>query len=665
MQIVRRLPNQLFLVALIIGISCSANGQDTDTPIKLLHSIFPSAFLQKDTLTLVKFTDDDNTALVVHPSFTGCPAPRIDVMDCHTGEIQTIVEMDHLYDVSFPDGEQSFVVAAQRNGKIEVNRFDLKGKRIGRASSIKSKNDQSVRVFWQPELEQTTLVHKNIVNIFTDENSEKVLTLDDAPQRFASCVHGRHLIVGVNKHLQIFDTSSLQKILDVEMSNSILTIAVSSDASSIWVNCGSRTQQDSESSTLVQLERRGQQYEITRQAQLEFAGNRLEVLNENLVILSSYLTSLCFDIKRSKEVWRTDGQSAFLNHSKNSAALSGKMRIEMIDALTAKKAYELAGHSHPIIDLAYDPQNQTVKTMQFDGHFFHWDLQNGTLISHKNLGHGHFHSGDLARNRFTLTSKTAKKQTRLIIVDQDQKLIQEFDGTLPANPFLIRLIDENRFLCVNQELSTLSVYPFADGKPTHLVSLEKGLGPANMKHKISTVNLSAPGGMVAIGISTRNLFGPTVAAGEGTYVFDLNTGSFLYRTDANAISGFGIDEAHDLLVTPGNSTIEFFRLSTGKHISNSEKIADQIMLFSRFAFSPNGRFVAASTSSPFGMNSKRRFGFVICEISTGKIIGQLGQHENFISLLKFSPDSTQLFSCGQDGMINVWDVSGIKRQDAD
>ncbi len=98
------------------------------------------------------------------------------------------------------------------------------------------------------------------------------------------------------------------------------------------------------------------------------------------------------------------------------------------------------------------------------------------------------------------------------------------------------------------------------------------------------------------------------------------------------------------LATTSQTALQVWDAATGK-VAWQEETRE---LFTDFAFSPDGRMMAASTFNGW-------IGF--WDATAGARIGTLAGHRGEIHRIQFSPDGRSLASAGRDRVIRIWDVS--------
>ena len=124
---------------------------------KPVQTIYPTKFLTGNELSQVKFFDQDRQALVVQPTYIGSE-PKIDLLDCETGKVTSVLRPHSVLDFDIPSDQQDFVIVVESpDGKrIRVEQYNLSGRRKEKLLDIQATQPaQKASVFWQPEQQRS------------------------------------------------------------------------------------------------------------------------------------------------------------------------------------------------------------------------------------------------------------------------------------------------------------------------------------------------------------------------------------------------------------------------------------------------------------------------------------------------------------------------------
>jgi WD40 repeat protein len=148
--------------------------------------------------------------------------------------------------------------------------------------------------------------------------------------------------------------------------------------------------------------------------------------------------------------------------------------------------------------------------------------------------------------------------------------------------------------------------------------------------------------------------------GDQLGLWDVGTGEKLREfalAEKQFVNGFTFSaDGQTLSVPAADGTLVLYETATGLRRGQLDKI-DLYPLGRdpryRLAFSPDGRFLAASPQSP---------DIRVFDVLTGKEVGDLNGHEGGVVSLRFSPDGKRLFSGSLDGTALTWDMAVFARE---
>ena len=642
----------------------SASGQslESESPQPVITINPPTAYLTTghNTLVSIYFSKDDQFAIIANQitSLRG-----IDYLNCKTGEIKTLVETDRLDDCCFPPEQDKFLIAVREEGHLWIEKYNLKGERLYRRGGRKLDREQSVRIFWSPELAQTyVIIDDQIFTMTETEDFKPLLQLDFSISKQRQIkIQGNRLFLPHKNKLRVFDLATRTEIESLEFDQEVRCMEVSADASRVFIE-SSASGSVYKPSTIFVADWKDNGLEIVSSAELPYRPFELSSVNNDQLILSQPdIKTCCFDINTKKTLWEKAGGGSTVSPSKKLIAFATGNRIDLLGP-DGRRISKIAGHNQPITQAKFDSAKNELTTLQKDGQLFVWDTNTGKVKTFQIFDPQSFCSGNLKQDEFICAAKNDLGFFDFNCFDSEGRLKYTASSVFDQRPRSVAPVGEGKLLAINNKKSEVCVWQNGEWK-TEYVLIEKEL----KNHWIANCSLSSDGNWLVAGVSGKFKDKVDKPNKSGYHFVDIPKSEFRRRfyplLPRAAI--FDSSSTHVLLSSVAEDDKNELRDSFALIRLADQKVIQQILLHDSssfvhsFAMSPDGKQLAYATSS------NEKHGFLVTDLESGDItlerFKNINEGFDSITCLQFTDDSSQLITGTQRGKIQVWQVDKLNQ----
>lgn len=358
-----------------------------------------------------------------------------------------------------------------------------------------------------------------------------------------------------------------------------------------------------------------------------------------------------------------------LSYSPNGKTLvsgSSDNTIWLCDAETGQRHKTLTKHTSSVISLAFSPDGKILASASWDGTLRLWDTSVGRELSTLTGHTGWINALAYSRDGGTIVSGGNDGTLRFWSATTGYELFTVTGHTSEA-------IGPIEFSPNGKTLASESLLPDETIKLLNVsTGQEYSISP---EHPVGTKGLAfSPDSKILAGGSYQEIHLWSVETGAHLLTLGSQKDSGVIQKFASKILNTPPHEGHTdwirtLAFSPNSrflasgsedKTVRLWDLSKGHEVSSPGRHVDWINTLS---FSPNSHLLASgSIDGQIKLwDVQKVFTRVVngevLKISMDREISIIGRHENGIRALGFSSDNRLLASGGEDGTIQLWDVS--------
>lgn len=312
------------------------------------------------------------------------------------------------------------------------------------------------------------------------------------------------------------------------------------------------------------------------------------------------------------------------------------------DVTTWKQKFTLKGYTHPVIDIAFSPDNSTLASGGFDADIYLWDVvtgkQKNKLISDKN------YVGCVAFSPDGRMFARGSYRSTAILWDVNTYTKQHTFSASNKDLYPLRFVE------LSPDVKILAVGNSKTVQLWDILSGELKLTLQEHTTDFSSVAFSPDGKILASGGDVEHIGEDHSYGYKGIHLWNIETGEIIRTFEGKMCPILCVAFSPDgKTLASGESwanyAVRLWDVSTGKpkfalkgHIKNVSSVV----------FSPDGSILASGSAD----NTIRLWNVV-----TRKYIRTLIGHTEPVKNITFSTDGNTLASCSMDGTILLWNIT--------
>lgn len=645
------------VLSFTLGVFGSSVQAQVAEPQKPILTIKPSkAFLkQRGGWPVAYFAKDEEFAILATGSAS--THPGIDHLDCRTGAIRTLIDVERLEDCCFPSGQNTFLIAVREEGRIWIEQYDLDGNRLERITGTKLDNEHGARVFWSPDQGNPYVILGSQILELIEGKLEPLLKLDFAISSVATIKLCKgNLFIPHDDKLHVVNLVEKTQTVACRFDDPIRCFDVSAKSNRIFVVHSSDGFYRAPS-VLTVINWNANGFDLGEEINFPFRPFRVSFIgDERLVLSQPEIKTYCYDLKNRKIIWERNGGEIGVSPSQKIIAVETLSRIKLLDP-DGVRVSKISGHDQLITQVHLDQDRNELKTLQRDGLLLVWDTESGELKSTQEFDSQTYCGGDLQNDEFFSAIKDRLGYIKLSCFNSNRDLKYEVSTVLEEKPFRVVSMGNDEFLAINHEQTEVAVWHDKEWSVKFALTDEK-----QQDHLIETCVKIPDRNWLIVGVQTESL---EASDSSGYYLVPLSDSEIwrVQRRVADPTMRFAFNGDHLLFQSIVLDDLEVARNQLSMIQLQDRKTALAVrtpgdgFLGTACALSPNSKWIAFSR-----FPGRQESIFMIADAVTGEVEKTIGIPNDFVknidpvSHIKFSADSSRVITACQRGRIDVWKI---------